>query len=173
MAAFSGRTEFSMEYRLKRRDGEYRWILDTGRPYRQGDGTFAGFIGSCIDLGVHGTAIIGFCDLCQIVLCGGTSRANSACVATHDGENRIFCSEPCRWIFTSEPERYSSHKNLVKRVLAGEAPGNLMAMLTQYFGLTYDSWGKDSFGGVYPWLQRKREDNDGAPQYPDCSEARI
>jgi hypothetical protein len=42
----------------------------------------------------------------------------------------------------------------VKRVLAGEAPGNLIALLTQYCDLTYDTWGKDVRRGEYPWLVR-------------------
>jgi len=39
-----------MEYRLRRNDGEYRWILDHGVPRFDPDGTFAGYIGSCIDI---------------------------------------------------------------------------------------------------------------------------
>jgi signal transduction histidine kinase len=39
-----------MEYRLRRADGEYRWILDTGVPRYAADGRFAGYIGSCIDI---------------------------------------------------------------------------------------------------------------------------
>jgi toluene monooxygenase system protein A len=107
------------------------------------------------DLGVHGTAIVGFCNLCQLVLCGGTPRANSATVTEWEGQRYIFCSEPCRWIFEGEPERYAHHKDVVKRVLAGEAPGNLAAMLREYFGLSYQTWGKDVTGGVYPFVARR------------------
>ena len=39
-----------MEYRLRRYDGEYRWILDNGVPRLNEDGSFAGYIGSCTDV---------------------------------------------------------------------------------------------------------------------------
>jgi PAS domain S-box-containing protein len=48
--AFTARERFSMEYRLRRADGEYRWLLDEGGPFFDGAGEFAGFIGSCIDI---------------------------------------------------------------------------------------------------------------------------
>jgi PAS domain S-box-containing protein len=48
--AFNERAIFEMEYRLRRHDGAYRWILDRGRPRHLPDGTFAGFIGSCVDI---------------------------------------------------------------------------------------------------------------------------
>ncbi|HEY9832200.1 MAG TPA: ATP-binding protein, partial [Stenomitos sp.] len=41
---------FKMDYRLRRFDGEYRWVLDTGIPRFTPDGTFLGYIGSCIDI---------------------------------------------------------------------------------------------------------------------------
>ena len=47
---FDKRKSFSMEYRLKNVDQEYRWILDIGRPYYDLDGTFLGYIGSCYDI---------------------------------------------------------------------------------------------------------------------------
>jgi two-component sensor histidine kinase len=39
-----------MEYRLRRADGRYRWILDHGVPRYGQTGQFEGFIGSCIDI---------------------------------------------------------------------------------------------------------------------------
>ena len=48
--AFKRRESFEMEYRLRRKDGEYRWVLDYGVPRFNPDGTFAGYIGSCIDI---------------------------------------------------------------------------------------------------------------------------
>lgn len=47
---FNQRAPFEMEYRLRRFDGEYRWILDKGVPYYDKEGFFLGFIGSCIDI---------------------------------------------------------------------------------------------------------------------------
>ena len=48
--AFERRWPFTMEYRLRRHDGEYRWIVDTGVPRFNSDGSFAGYIGSCMDV---------------------------------------------------------------------------------------------------------------------------
>jgi PAS domain S-box-containing protein len=50
LTEFVARRAFSMEYRLRRADGEYRWIYDQGVPRFAPDGTFAGYIGSCIDI---------------------------------------------------------------------------------------------------------------------------
>jgi toluene monooxygenase system protein A len=108
------------------------------------------------DFAVHGTAIVGFCDLCQLVLCGGTPKKNLASTLTRGEKKYVFCSPQCRFIFEREPERYASHSDVVKRVLAGEAPANLIALVRNYFGLDYESWGKDVFGGSYPWIARDR-----------------
>jgi PAS domain S-box-containing protein len=48
--AFDLRESFKMQYRLRRHDGEYRWVLDIGVPRLNPDGLFAGYIGSCIDV---------------------------------------------------------------------------------------------------------------------------
>lgn len=48
-AAFEARRPFTMDFRLRRHDGAWRWVLDSGRPYEV-NGEFAGFLGSCIDI---------------------------------------------------------------------------------------------------------------------------
>ena len=47
---FERREAFEMEYRLRRHDAVYRWIFDRGVPFTDHTGTFAGFIGSCVDV---------------------------------------------------------------------------------------------------------------------------
>jgi PAS domain S-box-containing protein len=50
LAHFQRHEPFEMEYRLRRHDGVYRWIFDRGVPFADDTGTFAGFIGSCVDV---------------------------------------------------------------------------------------------------------------------------
>lgn len=50
VSSFDARKEFRMEYRLRRHDGAYRWIDDTGIPRYAQDGSFLGYIGSCTDI---------------------------------------------------------------------------------------------------------------------------
>ena len=48
--AFDQRESFKMQFRLLRNDGEYRWVFDIGVPRFNADSSFAGYIGSCIDV---------------------------------------------------------------------------------------------------------------------------
>ena len=61
-AAFDARTPFSMEYRLRRHDGEYRWLIDNGVPRHRSDGAFDGYIGSCLDVTDYKNAEAGLRD---------------------------------------------------------------------------------------------------------------
>ena len=49
-AAFDERKTFTMKYRLRRYDGEYRVLTDTGVPHYGAKGTFRGYIGACVDV---------------------------------------------------------------------------------------------------------------------------
>jgi PAS domain S-box-containing protein len=48
--SFDQREPFQMEYRLRRSDGEYRWVFDQGVPRFNADASLFGYIGSCIDV---------------------------------------------------------------------------------------------------------------------------
>lgn len=48
--SFDSRMHFEMEHRLRRADGQYRWVLNCGTPRFSSDGDFLGYIGSCIDV---------------------------------------------------------------------------------------------------------------------------
>jgi diguanylate cyclase (GGDEF)-like protein/PAS domain S-box-containing protein len=47
--AFDWRRPLEVEYRLRRADGEYRWMLDRGSPVFEG-GEFSGYVGGCVDV---------------------------------------------------------------------------------------------------------------------------
>jgi two-component system CheB/CheR fusion protein len=48
--SFEDGRQFKIDYRLRRHDGEYRWVMTHGVPRFTGDKRFAGFIGTCIDI---------------------------------------------------------------------------------------------------------------------------
>lgn len=53
LAAWEARQTFRMEYRLRRQDAEYRWVIDEGHPRHDSTGAFVGYIGSCLDITEH------------------------------------------------------------------------------------------------------------------------
>ncbi len=62
LTAFRQQKPFEMQYRLRRYDGEYRWISDSGAPYKQASGEFAGYVGSCVDVTERVEALQKACD---------------------------------------------------------------------------------------------------------------
>jgi two-component system, LuxR family, sensor kinase FixL len=55
--AVAERKSFTIDYRLRRLDGEDRWILDHGVPRIDDDGVFVGYVGSVIDITALNTAL--------------------------------------------------------------------------------------------------------------------
>jgi PAS domain S-box-containing protein len=49
-AAFESRSSFHVQYRKRRKDGEYRWVLGSGLPRYTPDGEFDGYVGTCVDI---------------------------------------------------------------------------------------------------------------------------
>lgn len=54
---FEKKTAFTLEFRLRRADGQYRWMMDIGVPIYGADGAFGGFIGTCTDITEHRQAM--------------------------------------------------------------------------------------------------------------------
>src|ERR1700731_137835 len=50
LSAFHSRQPYKMEYRLRRADGKFRWILSHGVPRTGDEGEFEGYVGSCLDI---------------------------------------------------------------------------------------------------------------------------
>jgi PAS domain S-box-containing protein len=50
LAAYRERQPLEIEYRLRRADGEFRWVIDRGAPRLDADGRFTGYIGACVDV---------------------------------------------------------------------------------------------------------------------------
>ena len=48
---------FILDYRLRRHDGEYRWMVDNGVPWHSRDGKFLGYAGVCVDVHENRTAL--------------------------------------------------------------------------------------------------------------------
>lgn len=48
--AFEAKRVFSIEFRMRRHDGEYRWMIGHGAPFSDMDGNFAGYVGSVLDI---------------------------------------------------------------------------------------------------------------------------
>lgn len=49
-AAFEARRTFQAQFRKRRADGEYRWVLANGVPNFAPDGEFTGYVGTCVDI---------------------------------------------------------------------------------------------------------------------------
>lgn len=86
--SFDQRESFQMQYRLRRYDGEYRWIFDTGVPRFDEEGFFTGYIGSCIDITERKVAEEALADLERRVLSAQEEERSRIARELHDDINQ-------------------------------------------------------------------------------------
>jgi two-component system, LuxR family, sensor kinase FixL len=113
--AFDAREPFAMQYRLRRNDGEYRWISDEGVPRYNAQGEFVGYIGSCVDV----TKLLRQ----QKALSQFEERVALAAEAAHLGvwefdtaTERIWISDKVRQLFQFPPGDEITYSEFQKRV---------------------------------------------------------
>jgi PAS domain S-box-containing protein len=113
--AFDARKPFGMQYRLRRHDGEYRWISDNGVPHYDAQKNFAGYIGSCIDI----TELLSK----EQALREFEERVVLAAKAAHLGvwelsiaTNELWVSDSARALFQFDSETHLDHAAVQDRV---------------------------------------------------------
>jgi PAS domain S-box-containing protein len=113
--AFDARKAFVMQYRLRRYDGEYRWISDQGVARYDSNGKFSGYIGSCVDI----TDLIKKDEALREF----EERVVLAAEATHHGvweldtsTNELWMSDKARSLFQFDPEARLDEAMLRARV---------------------------------------------------------
>ncbi len=98
-----------------------------------------------------GYALPALCNLCQLPTVFVRPGQNTACTTTANGRRYLFCSEPCRWIFLQELDRFGGHKSVVDRVVAGLAPAGLPDLFRWMSLEAPTETGKDLRRGVDQW----------------------
>jgi two-component system, LuxR family, sensor kinase FixL len=113
--AFDARQPFVMQYRLRRHDGEYRWVSDQGVARYDPERNFAGYIGSCVDV----TELINK----ERALREFEERVVLAAEAAHLGvwemdtvTNEIWMSDNARSLFQFDSETRLDHAAVQDRV---------------------------------------------------------
>jgi two-component system sensor kinase FixL len=113
--AFDARQRFVMQYRLRRKDGEYRWVSDQGVPRYDAQKNFAGYVGSCTDV----TELINK----DAALREFEERVRLAAKAAHLGvweldaaTNEMWMSDSARVLFQFDSETRVNHALLQDRV---------------------------------------------------------
>jgi PAS domain S-box-containing protein len=85
LSSFEARRTFTMEFRLRRADGKYRWMVDTGVPRYTSEGEFAGFIGSCVDISERKQSEQALQDLTARLLMLQDEERQRVAAELHDG----------------------------------------------------------------------------------------
>jgi len=145
--AFQARRPFEMEYRLRRADGAYRWIIDRGVPLQFSDGTFTGYIGSCLDVTERKEAESARARLAAIVessddaiisksLDGIVTSWNRAAEKLFGYQASDIIGKPITLIIPEE--RLEEERDLLGRVIRGEKVEHLETVRKRRDGTTLD-----------------------------------
>ena len=113
--AFDARQPFVMQYRLRRNDGEYRWVSDQGVARHTAQGGFAGYIGSCVDvteLMRKEEALREFEE--RVIL--AAQAAHLGVWEMDPGTNEVWMSDSARTLFQFDSETRLDHAALQDRV---------------------------------------------------------
>ncbi len=141
---FDKRSEFEMEYRLRRADGEYRWILDKGVPRFTAEGEFVGYIGTCLDITERKLSVERLAQLATIV----ETSDDAILSKTTDGTITSWNAAATRiYGYTMEEMLGQS----ISRLIPAEYPDQLKMILTT-LGL----------GGQVEHLETERIKKDGS-----------
>ena len=92
VTAFDQREAFSMTYRLRRHDGEYRWLLNEGAPRYDNAGLFVGYVGHCLDVTTHKQAEDALRE--SEALFRAVSESAHDAIVTADGSGKIIKWNP-------------------------------------------------------------------------------
>jgi toluene monooxygenase system protein A len=97
------------------------------------------------------------CNMCHIPVCTPSDpkkRHIAPYVSEFNGRRYQFCSEPCKWIFDNNTERYAGHLNVVDRFLAGHIQPPTVDGAYAYMGLAPGIWGEDAEN--FAWAFKKQ-----------------
>ena len=119
-SSFQAQKRFSIEYRLRRFDGEFRWLISLGKPSYSSLGEFTGFIGSCTE--VHAQKVLNeqldervkdrtqeLVEVNALLKRSNEELQNFAFVASHD------LQEPLRKILTFSDRLQKKHKAILNK----------------------------------------------------------
>src|SRR6476660_2572937 len=113
--AFDRRESFQMEYRLRRHDGQYRWLSDIGVPRFNPDHSFAGYIGSCTDVTEHKLAEESLADMGRKLIEAHEEERTWIARELHDDVNQrmaLLAVELDRWNQQLPPSAVELHDHI-------------------------------------------------------------
>ncbi len=113
--AFDRREYFQMEYRLRRHDGEYRWLSTIGVPRFNPDHSFAGYIGSCTDVTEHKLAEESLADMGRKLIEAHEEERTWIARELHDDVNQrmaLLAVELDRWNQQLPPSAVELHDHI-------------------------------------------------------------